>query len=165
MTDVNAPTLSTEPEPAVGEAASCATPIEAGPPKPETIFYDGHCGLCHRSVKFVAPRDDRGLFDFAPLRGEYIQQVVPAERRERLPDSIVVRTRGGELLTHSSAIAHILKRLGGVWGVVGWALWLIPRPIRNLGYNAVAKVRHRLFARPDEACPLMPPALRGRFRY
>ena len=37
---------------------------------PETIFYDGGCGLCHRFVRFVIKRDPDGtLFRYAPLEG------------------------------------------------------------------------------------------------
>src|SRR5262249_20173935 len=34
----------------------------------ETIFYDGGCGLCHRTVRFVLSEDASGCtFNFAPL--------------------------------------------------------------------------------------------------
>lgn len=129
----------------------------------DVIFYDGHCGLCHRTVKWVLREDAGGdRFLFAPLQGEFIKQVIAPPQREALPDSIIVRTADGQVLTRSSAIVHILDRLGH--RVRATLLWLIPRPLRNLGYNAVAAVRHRLFARPNDACPLMPPELRARFR-
>ena len=40
---------------------------------------------------------------------------------------------------------------------------LIPRPIRDIAYDGVARVRRRLFAPPAEVCPMLPPALRARF--
>ena len=38
---------------------------------PDQVFYDGHCGLCHRTVLFLLTRDrDGALFRFGPLFGE-----------------------------------------------------------------------------------------------
>lgn len=130
----------------------------------DVIFYDGHCGLCHRTVKWVLREDAAGeRFVFAPLQGDFIKQYVSDAERASLPDSIIVRTGDGRLLMRSSAIVHILDRLGHRFraGLLG----AIPRAVRDLGYNTVARVRHLLFARPNEACPMMPPELRGRFRF
>ena len=141
-------------------------------PQPDTIFYDGYCGLCHRWVKFVMPRDDGSRFRFAPLQGPTFAEAVDPEVRERLPDSIIVQrfnntnpndARNPELLTKSSAILHILHRLGGGWRVLSWLGRIVPRPLRDVVYDGVAAVRHRLFARPNDACPMMPPELRERF--
>ncbi len=136
------------------------------PAEPEAMFYDGYCGLCHRWVKVVLHADhDGGLFYFAPLQGNTIQALLTPEQRRSLPDSIVVRTDDGRILSKSSAILHILTGLGG-WHRLGAILMrLIPRVVRDLGYDTVAKVRHRLFAKPSEACPLMPEELRERFKF
>jgi len=87
---------------------------------PDYLFYDGHCGLCHRSVEFAMKRDALGTaFRFAPLEGETFQSLVGIERRAVLPDSIVVLTSDGQLFTRSDAILRILTRLGGSWGALG----------------------------------------------
>jgi len=39
----------------------------------------------------------------------------------------------------------------------------VPQGMRDLGYNGIARVRHRLFRRPTDACPVTPPELRARF--
>jgi len=131
---------------------------------PERIYYDGHCGLCHGWVRFTAARDPQGrAFRFAPLQGATFQTAVPAATRATLPDSIVVERDDGRLLTRSAAALHILRRLGGGWAVLGTVGWLVPRPLRDLAYDGVARVRGRLWKRPDDTCPLMPPEMRTRF--
>src|ERR1041385_7423246 len=81
---------------------------------PETLFYDGHCGLCHRSVRFLLRRDPGGrAFRFAPLQGRTFQDAVSPDRRAGLPDSMVLKTADGRLLLKSDAWLHILRRLGG----------------------------------------------------
>jgi predicted DCC family thiol-disulfide oxidoreductase YuxK len=130
----------------------------------EYIFYDGHCGLCHRAVKFVLKHDRAGnTFRFAPLQGETIQSHIPAERRASLPDTFVVLTRDGALLIRSNASLHILERLGGGWRILANILRVIPRGLRDLMYDFVARIRYRLFGRRDDLCPVVPPNLRARF--
>jgi predicted DCC family thiol-disulfide oxidoreductase YuxK len=130
----------------------------------EVIFYDGHCGMCHAAVKFVLARDPEGkAFRFSPLQGAYIRTVLSDAERAALPDSLVVKTAEGAVLTRSSAVAYILRRLGGFWRFVGATLSLVPAPIRDWGYDRVAAVRRRIFAPPQEICPLTPPEIRNRF--
>lgn len=130
---------------------------------PDLLFYDGGCGLCHRSVRFVAARDRQGAFHFAPLGGETFLASVPPERRAALPDSIVVRRADGTLLLRSDAALHILFCLGGGWSLLAAVLDAVPRRLRDLGYDFVARRRARWFPRPEDACPLVPPRLRARF--
>jgi predicted DCC family thiol-disulfide oxidoreductase YuxK len=99
----------------------------------------------------------------APLGGPtFLAQVSEAERA-RIPDSLVVRTDEGRLLTRSAAVVHMLKRLGGLWRVIGTLGALVPRPLLDWTYDGIARIRHRLFAKPDDVCPLVPRALRARF--
>lgn len=128
------------------------------------VFYDGGCGLCHRAVRFAIAHDaDGSRFRFASLDSEGFRRRVPAADRVGLPDSIVALTPDGMLLVKSAAVMHVLERVGGGWKVAGWLLRLFPRSVRDAGYDAVARVRHLLFRRPTDACPVTPPELRARF--
>jgi predicted DCC family thiol-disulfide oxidoreductase YuxK len=130
----------------------------------EYLFYDGHCGLCHRAVKFVLRHDRSGeLFRYAPLQGETFQARVAVERRARLPDSVVVLTREGELLVRSDAFLHIFRRLGGRWRALGAVLSVVPRGLRDLVYDFVAGIRYRVFGKREDLCPIVPAELRARF--
>jgi predicted DCC family thiol-disulfide oxidoreductase YuxK len=130
----------------------------------EMIFYDGSCGLCHHAVRFILAEDRRGeAFRFAPLDGEAFRAAVPEERRASLPDSLVVLTAEGELLYRSSAAIHAMKRLGGAWRMVALISQLVPVAWRDGVYDAVARMRYRLFRKPESACPLLPGHLRSRF--
>jgi predicted DCC family thiol-disulfide oxidoreductase YuxK len=133
-------------------------------PATEIIFYDGHCGLCHRWVRFVLAADPGGsLFRFAPLQGETFQAQVAESARAGLPDSVVVHNVHGELLVRSAAVVHILRRLGGGWAAVAAVIRLIPRRLRDGVYDWIARIRHRWFARPAGICPVIPAELRKRF--
>lgn len=133
-------------------------------PDAEIVFYDGHCGLCDRAVRFVLKHDRSGrAFRFAPLQGTTYQSRVPAEQRAKLPDSIVLLTEDGTILTRSDAFVHIFRRLGGGWATLASALAVIPRPVRDLVYDFIARIRYRVFGRRDDICPIVPPELRARF--
>jgi predicted DCC family thiol-disulfide oxidoreductase YuxK len=134
------------------------------PPLPsgggEHVFFDGDCGLCHRTVRFVLSEDQEGTFRFAPLKGPTFEQ------RTGLPtvgETVVVQTGEGVLLFRSQAVRYLLLRLGGLWRLVGGLIGLVPRAFRDNLYDGVALVRHRLFPQPSEACPVGLPALRARF--
>jgi len=130
----------------------------------DLVYYDGECGLCHRGVAFLAKRDRGGEhFRFAPLRGVTFRQRVPEGLAAPLPDSLALQTPEGTLLVRSRAVAHALKQLGGFWRFMGILLSWIPSSISDGGYNAMARLRHRLFRKPDSACPTLPRDLRDRF--
>jgi predicted DCC family thiol-disulfide oxidoreductase YuxK len=132
--------------------------------KPEMLFYDGHCGLCDRAVQFVLKHDrGEGRFRFAPLQGLTFESMVSAGQRTQLPDSVVVLTQEGSLLVRSNAFIHIFRRLGGGWRLLANVLAVIPRAIRDLAYDFIARIRYRIFGRHDELCPIGPPELRARF--
>jgi predicted DCC family thiol-disulfide oxidoreductase YuxK len=132
--------------------------------RPERLFYDGSCALCHWAVRFVLARDPEGrAFRFAPLESDAFRGAVPEAVRASLPDSFVVETSDGRLLTRSAAVLHVLDRCGGPWRVLGRAARIVPRALRDGLYDFVARVRYRVFGREPQACPVIPKELRSRF--
>jgi predicted DCC family thiol-disulfide oxidoreductase YuxK len=130
----------------------------------EYIFYDGHCGLCHRAVKFVLRHDHAGnTFRFAPLQGPTFLSRVTSKQIPGLPDSFVVLTREGKLSMRSDASLYVMRRLGGGWKILANILGVIPRRLRDAAYDFVASIRYRVFGRQDDLCPIVPPKLRARF--
>lgn len=136
----------------------------AGSSAKETLFYDGGCGLCHHFVRFLLAEDREGAaFRFAPLESAAFRAAVLEPERTGLPDSLVLRTADGALLTRSAAVRHVGQRLGGVWRLLAVLAGVVPAGIRDAGYDLVARVRKRLFAPPPAACPIVTPELRARF--
>src|SRR5215831_9942617 len=79
-----------------------------------------------------------------PRKGETFRSLVAAERGQALPPSILVLTTEGQILTRSSAVLHILDRLGGGWRVMAIVGRIVPAGIRDVGYRFIARVRHGL---------------------
>jgi predicted DCC family thiol-disulfide oxidoreductase YuxK len=131
------------------------------------VFFDGVCGLCNRFVDFVLSRDRRGSIRFAPLQGETAKKVVSDEWQVASDGTSMARTvvwfdDAGREFVRSAAVVRVLWSLGGLWWWIGWLLWLIPLPLRDLGYRIVAASRYRLFGK-TESCRLPTPAERTRF--
>lgn len=137
---------------------AAAPPHDGG--APETVFYDGECGLCHSTVRWLLRADASGeRFRFAPLGGQRFGEVFDASACASLPDSLVVQTHDGRTLVQAAAIAHLLLRLGGGWGRLGLVVRATPTFIGDGLYKLVARARKRLFQRPATTCPRLPPEL------
>lgn len=131
------------------------------------VFFDGVCGLCNRFVDFILSRDRRGAIRFAPLQGETAMRVLSAKcsvPSVKTPafDTVVWLDDSNREFVRSAAVVRVLWALGGLWWFIGWLLWLIPRPLRDVGYRLIAANRYRLFEKKD-ACRLPTPAERERF--
>jgi predicted DCC family thiol-disulfide oxidoreductase YuxK len=124
------------------------------------VFFDGTCGLCDRTVQSLLNRDRHGRLKFAPLQGETARHRLGEEAARELKTLILVDGTGES--RRSSAVVRILNHLGGGYKILGGLLWLIPRPLRDFGYNFVAARRYRWFGHVD-ACRLPKPHERERF--
>jgi predicted DCC family thiol-disulfide oxidoreductase YuxK len=69
------------------------------------------------------------------------------------------------MLTRAAGALEIGQQLGGLWRLISIVASWIPLAVLNAGYDFVARTRHRLFARPDDACPIVPVHLRDRFEF
>lgn len=135
---------------------------ESGP----VLLYDGTCGFCAESVQFVLRHDRAGTLRFAALQGAF-----GAEVRSRHPDLARVDSvvwvdpaRDGSterVLVRSDAALRVARYLGGRFHLARLAA-VLPRPLRDAGYNLVARHRHRLLA-DGPSCLLPPPEVRRRF--
>lgn len=119
--------------------------------------------MCHGFVLFILKRDSAGDFYFSPLQGETIKKLVPQEKREALPDSVVVRAFAGELYVKAEAAEYVLKRLSPFWKFFVTATSAFPISFRNFVYDLIARVRKSIFGTTISSCPVVPPEQRERF--
>ncbi len=126
----------------------------------QVVFFDGVCGMCNQFVDFVMKHDHDRVFLFAPLQGETAKQHLDKADTEDLKS--IVLMIDGQSFRHSAAVVRVLWSLPFLWKVAGYTLWLIPGPLRDVGYRLIAKVRYRLFGK-KQACRLPTPEERARF--
>jgi predicted DCC family thiol-disulfide oxidoreductase YuxK len=128
-------------------------------PDAPIVFFDGVCGLCNRSIDFVLRHDRRGVFRAAPLQGETAAGLLTPTDRESL-HTLVLHT-GDRSYRRSAAVVRILWNLGPWWRPLAVLLWLIPLPLRDLGYKLVARNRYRFLGK-RETCRMPTPEERER---
>jgi predicted DCC family thiol-disulfide oxidoreductase YuxK len=129
------------------------------------VLYDGDCGFCARSVRWILAHERDHAIRFAPLQG-----ATAARLRRRYPqipaaiDSVVYVSGGGAYL-RSQAVLHLARHLRAPWRW-GHALRWLPRFVctlgLDLGYRAIARVRYRIWGHAD-ACQMVSPEQRARF--
>jgi predicted DCC family thiol-disulfide oxidoreductase YuxK len=143
--------------------ADCATTNNANTPDTPDgpiVFFDGVCGFCNFWVDFLLARDRKGRLRFAPLQGETARALLSPTDVEQL-HSLVLWTPQSAC-RKSTAVAQILRSIGGWWAVCGTMLRVIPPPLRDFGYDFVARRRYRIFGKKD-ACRMPTPEERARF--
>jgi len=131
------------------------------------LLYDGVCGLCNRFVRFVMRHDRDGIFRFAALQSAAAARILASHgvNPNDLDTVYVVANHdspGENLLSRSDAVVFVLNQVGGIWQVAGFLLRLLPRFVRNAGYNFVARKRYRVFGR-SETCAVPSVEERSRF--
>ena len=138
------------------------------PAEPCTVvLFDGLCPMCNGAVTFLLRRDPAGRFRFAPLQSAYAGETLARHGLTAADLNTVCLvlgegTPGERVLVRSDAVAGALRTLGGGWALLGRLLAAVPRPLRNLGYDLIARNRRRLSGAYD-ACPVIPAAWRARF--
>ena len=128
------------------------------------ILFDGVCNLCNSTVQWVIERDNEGRFDFATLQSDAarreLEKIMGEEEIDALPDSIVLLDSDG-VHVRSAAALRILRGLGSRFALLRLAV-VLPRPIRDVVYNLIARNRYRWFGRRD-TCMTPRPDLAARF--
>lgn len=130
----------------------------------QVLLYDGLCGFCDSTVQFVLARDPGGSMKFSPLQGEFAAGIISQRPELQSVDSLIlvdVRAGGVQVRVRSAAVLGVAGYLGWPWKLAS-VLQLVPRPVRDWGYDLFARNRHRWFGRYD-ACPLPTPEQRARF--
>lgn len=125
------------------------------------MLFDGACNLCNAAVQFVLRRDRKARFRFAALQSDAAAELLATAGWQGLrPDSVAL-VAGGRVLWKSSAALAIARGLRWPWPALA-VFAVVPRPLRDLVYDFVARRRLRWFGR-QETCMVPTPGLRARF--
>lgn len=123
------------------------------------ILFDGICNFCNSSINFIIKKDKRKKFKFATLQSQLGQQLLQKHRIKDVDSVILVE--GEKAYTKSDAVLKISRSLGGIYQLA-YIFILIPRFLRNILYDFIAKNRYRWFGQKNE-CMIPTPEVRGRF--
>ena len=126
------------------------------------ILFDGVCNLCNSAVQYIIKRDKNDEFRFATLQGEIGQQLINERTIDTSKlDSIILIEPGIAYYSKSTAALKISQSFGGFWKMA-YVLKLIPRQLRDIVYDWVARNRYRWYGK-KEKCMVPTPELRAKF--
>src|SRR5882762_7790768 len=112
------------------------------------VLYDGTCGLCSKSVRWILRHERDHELQFAPLQGETAAEL--RTRFPRIPQTLesVVLVDGDHAHLRSKAFLHVSRHLRAPWRW-GYALRWFPGFILDLGYRLIAATRYKIWGRAD----------------
>ncbi len=124
------------------------------------VLFDGECNFCSASVQFIIKRDFNKRFYFASLQSDIGRKLLKEHNAPEHLDSFVLIDSGGIFL-QSTAALRVCKHLKGVYKLL-YSFIIIPKPIRNLVYQLIAKNRYKWFGKVD-SCMIPTPEVKERF--
>lgn len=136
-------------------------PIHASGEPASILLFDGVCHLCHGAVQFILQRDPKGCIHFASLQSEKGRELLAAFHHENHLQSVVL-IENGTLYTKSDAILRVGRKLRGGWPALSFVAGLLPRSLRDMGYDFIARNRYRWMGKAEH-CMLPIPDIRSRF--
>ncbi len=125
------------------------------------VLFDGVCNLCNGAVDFVIRRDAAGVFWFASLQSKAGEELLSGYNVNSNETDSVVLIENGMAFIRSTAALRIVRQLGWGWPLL-YGLIVVPRPIRDAVYRAIAKRRYTWFGK-KETCRIPTAAERERF--
>lgn len=125
------------------------------------MLYDGVCGLCAKSVRWILRHERDHEIRFAPLQGDTAAAM--RAKHPEIPADIetVVFVDGERVHLRSKAFLHMAKHLRAPWRWIHAFRWW-PAVLGDLGYRLVAALRYKLFGKHD-TCEIPSPEHRARF--
>ena len=125
------------------------------------VLYDGTCGLCHKSVKWILRHERDHEIQFAPLQGPTAAEL--RAKHPEIPENVdtVVLVENNRTRLRSKAFMYISGHLRAPWRW-GYGFRWVPGFVLDLGYRLIAAIRYRIWGRAD-MCDLPSPEHRVRF--
>jgi predicted DCC family thiol-disulfide oxidoreductase YuxK len=139
--------------------ASAITPEKEASSSP-MLVYDGACGFCSRSVRFILRHETRHDLLFVTRDSELGQTLRRTHGMESIQSMVWIDN--GRAFAESSAVIQAARYMGGWWSQLAVLGSFIPASVLNRIYKVISKYRRRL-SRNETACPVPRPEERRRF--
>tara|TARA_B100000459_G_C8548083_1_gene188125 strand:+ start:400 stop:783 length:384 start_codon:yes stop_codon:yes gene_type:complete len=116
----------------------------------DILLLDGDCGLCNKLAIFLDKRLGKGqdIAYRAILSNEGQELVSKLPKKQQDADSVYL-LRNGKSYIRSAAGIRCLLYMKWYYKMLFPLLWLIPLPVRDIGYKIIAKYRHKIFKKPE----------------
>lgn len=114
------------------------------------LLLDGDCGLCNKLAIFLDKRLGKNMdIAYRPILSDEGQKLVSTLSQNQQDADSVYLIRNGKSYIRSAAGIRCLLYMKWYYRMWFPILWLIPLPIRDIGYRIIAKYRHKIFKKPE----------------
>jgi predicted DCC family thiol-disulfide oxidoreductase YuxK len=125
------------------------------------ILFDGVCNLCNASVQFVIKHDKKRLFRFASLQLPFGAAILKEHNLPADTFNSFILLSDNKIYARSTAALLVAKKLNGIVKLL-YAFIIVPKFIRDVVYNIIAKNRYKWFGK-QESCWVPTPELKELF--
>lgn len=110
------------------------------------IIYDGTCLFCNKLIQMIYKADKRKKFYFTTNTSQTSQKISGTFHSDFSTMNSVVFVSKGKYYIKSDAVFQIALELESGWKLLH-GFKIIPRFLRNVIYDFVAKNRYRIFGK------------------
>ena len=112
------------------------------------ILFDGFCNFCNRTVNIILKYDQDGHFQFAASQSNAGINLLDQFNLNQKASASVILIDNEKVYTKTDAVIQIAKQLSG-WPRLLMGLKIVPKFLRDFGYDLIAKNRYVLFGKKD----------------
>ena len=132
------------------------------PENKKIILFDGVCNLCNGAVLKTIKYDKKNQFVFTALDSDTGKKILNHLKINTAKvDSIILYEPNLAYYIKSSAALKVMNDFGGFWKLNN-IFWVVPKPIRDMVYDFIAKNRYKWFGK-KESCMIPTPELKAKF--
>ena len=125
------------------------------------ILFDGICNFCNRTINIILKYDTQAYFQFAPSQSTAGKDILQQFKLDQKASASVILIDNEKVYTKTDAVILIATHLKG-WPRLFIGLKYVPKPLRDFGYDVIAKNRYAIFGE-RETCRIPEESIRHRF--
>ena len=116
----------------------------------DILLLDGDCGLCNKLAIFLDKRLGKGKdIAYRAILSHEGQELITTFQQKHQDADTVYLLRNGKSYIRSAAGIRCLLYMKWYYRMWFPVLWIIPFPLRDIGYRIIAKYRHKIFKKPE----------------
>ena len=116
----------------------------------DILLLDGDCGLCNKLAIFLDKRLGKGKdIAYRAILSEEGQELITTFPQKQQDADTVYLLRNGKSYIRSAAGIRCLLYMKWYYRMWFPIFWIIPFPLRDIGYRIIAKYRHKIFKKPE----------------
>lgn len=115
------------------------------------LFFDGECGVCSRTIRFILKNERSNNLFFSSLQSDFAIRFLAERGIESVKSNTLNLFENGKLYSKSRAAMRLIPYLKRPYGLLK-ILYIFPRFLRDFVYDRIAANRKVFF---KDVCELI----------